>query len=80
MSFAEAIGKLMKNSAVDTWMSWAFAGVDEMLVGKKFPMNIRGLRICAIELLRCLVETSTAYDDLDSKLCALSSKSRLAEH
>ena len=80
MSFAGAIGKLMKNSGLDTWMSSAFAGVDKMLVGKKFPMNIRALRICAIELLRCLIETSTTYDDLDSKLCALSSKNRLDEH
>ena len=80
MSFSGSIGKLMKNSGLDMWMGSAFAGVDKMLVGKKFPMNIRAFRICALELLRSVIEPSTTCDELDSKLHDLSATSCLAEH
>ena len=40
MSFVGAVGKLMKHSGLDLLMKSAFAGVEKMLLGKKFPMNI----------------------------------------
>jgi len=43
MSFVGCIDKLMQNSGLDLLMKAAFAGVDSMLVGKKFPMNTRAI-------------------------------------
>ena len=85
MSFAGAIGKLMQNtyllnSGLDKLMKPSFAGVEKMLVGKKFPMNIRALRIAAIELLRMFINEDTTYDDLTKIIRSLSEKSSLAEH
>ena len=41
----------MTNSGLENLMKAAFAGVDKMLSGKKFPMNVRALRIVVVELL-----------------------------
>ena len=51
MSFVGCIGKLMSNSGLEKVMKVAFAGVEKMLIGKKFPMNVRALRIVSLELL-----------------------------
>ena len=51
MSLVGSVIKLMKNSGLDILMKTAFAGVKNMLVGKKFPMNVRALQIVAVELL-----------------------------
>ena len=82
MSFIGACGSLMKGSGLHQYLSSAFAGVNKMLVGKKFPMNMRALRLAAIEILRDHVdlENITGYDDLISALDSLSEKSILAEH
>ena len=45
MSFVGCIGKLMENSGMEKVLSAAFAGVPKMLTGKKFPMNVRALRL-----------------------------------
>ena len=50
MSFVGSIGKLMKNSGLERLMKASFAGVEKMLIGKKFPMNVRALRIVVVEL------------------------------
>ena len=39
VSFIGSVGKLMKNSGLDMILKSSFAGVEQMLVGKKFPMN-----------------------------------------
>ena len=52
MSFAGSVGKLMKTSGLAKLMMSSFSGVEKMLAGKKFPMNIRALRFVVIELLR----------------------------
>ena len=86
MSFVGAVGKLMKNSGLDLLMKIAFAGVvafagvEKMLLGKKFPQNVRALRIVVIELLRPLIDVNTCQDDFTATLQELSNKSKLAEH
>ena len=42
MSFVGSVGKL-KNSGLNMLMKAAFADVDNMLIGKEFPMNVRAL-------------------------------------
>ena len=80
MSFVGAVGKLMKNSGLDLLMKTAFAGVEKMLLGKKFPQNVRALRIVVIELLRPLIDVNTCQDDFTATLQELSNKRKLAEH
>ena len=45
MSFIEAVGNLMAETGLSDIMSSAFAGVQKMLTGKKFPMCMRALRM-----------------------------------
>ena len=51
-----------------------------MLIGKKFPMNIRALLLVILELLRGLVDEIVDYDDLIFFLDSLAIKSYLAKH
>ena len=53
-------------------MKPAFAGVEKMLIRKKFPMNIRALRIICLEPLRGLIDEKTNHKDLDHLLQRLS--------
>ena len=41
----------MEGSGLNNLMTNTFAGVEKMLVGKKFLMNVRALRFVVIELL-----------------------------
>ena len=79
MSFVGSFGKLMKNSGLDMLMKTAFAGIEKMLIGKKFPMNIRALQVVATELLRTLINEDTTQN-MATILQDISNKSRLAEH
>lgn len=45
MSFVGAVGSLMNKSGLADIMSSAFAGVQKMLIGKKFPMCMRALKM-----------------------------------
>ena len=49
----------MKNSGLDMLMKSIFPGVEKMVIGKKFPMNIRAPRIIAVELLRMFIDENT---------------------
>ena len=69
----------MKNSGLDMLMKTAFAGIEKMLIGKKFPMNIRALQVVATELLRTLINEDTTQN-MATILQDISNKSRLAEH
>ena len=42
----------MERSGLKEIMKSAFAGVEKMLLGKKYPSNVRALRVVLIELLR----------------------------
>ena len=82
MSFIGACGSLMKGSGLHQYLSSAFSGVSKMLIGKKFPMNMRALRLAAFEILRDHIdlENITCHDNLINALESLSEKSNLAEH
>ena len=56
-SFVGSVGKLMSRSGLEEIMSPAFAGVKKMLLGKKFPMNIRALRIVCLEDMLMMSKT-----------------------
>ena len=43
MSYVGSIAKLKKNSGLDMLMKTTSAGVDKMLLGNRFPMNVRAL-------------------------------------
>ena len=79
MSFVGSVGKLVENSGLAQLMMSSFAGVEKMLTGKKFPMNIRALRFVVAELLHSHMEGMLKYHDL-SKFLDVSAKSNLAEH
>ena len=48
MSFVGAVGTLMIDTGLEPIISVAFGGVSKMLTGKKFPQNIRALRMVVL--------------------------------
>ena len=56
MSFIGSIGTLMADTGLSDIMSYVFGGVSKMLTGKKFPQNIRALRMVAEEALRGIIQ------------------------
>ena len=54
MSYCGGIGTLMADTGIVEILSVAFGGVLKMLSGKKFPQNVRALRMLVEELLRPL--------------------------
>ena len=52
MSFVGAVGALMQGSGLAEVLDPTFAGVTKMLSGKKFPQNVRAMRLVVEELLR----------------------------
>ena len=61
MNFTGSIGKLMEGSGLDKLMAKAFGGIDIMLQGKKYPMNLCALRFVVMELLRDILNESDLY-------------------
>ena len=51
-----------------------------MLIGKKFPMNVRALTIVVVELLHTLIDKDAAREDMISTFQTLSDTSQLAKH
>ena len=80
MSFIGSVGSLMAGSGLYELLESTFAGVQKMMTGKKFPQNVRALRIVAEELLRPILTTDTINDanDLQNVLDDISSRSRTA--
>ena len=78
MSFIESIGSLMAESGLYELIDSTFAGVQKMMIGKKFPQNMRALRIVAEELLRPILTGDTVNDmhGLESILSDISSRSK----
>jgi hypothetical protein len=70
MSFAGAIGTLMQGSGLSEILESTFAGVMKMLSGKKFPQNIRAMRIVLEELLRSTMSEGsiTTMEELLARL------------
>ena len=51
ISFAGAVGSLMAESGLSDILSEVFGGVPKMLSGKKFPQNVRDIRMMAEEVV-----------------------------
>ena len=76
MSFIGAVGNRMKETGLADIMSSAFAGVNKMLIGKKFPMCMRALRMVVV-LQQILNElTVQCYDTFIASLEERAQKSR----
>ncbi len=75
MFFVGSIGCLMMNTGVDVILKSAFGGVEKLLSGKKFPQNVRALRLLAEELLNPYLPDIHSYDDLTAFLDDISQKS-----
>ena len=59
MSFIGSIGTLMADTSLSDIMSSVFGGVSKMLTGKKFPQNVRALRMVTEEALRRIIQNTT---------------------
>ena len=81
MSFVGAIGTLMANTGLSEILKSVFGGVEKMLTGKKFPMNMKAMRMVAEELLRNVVDKSQLQDhhDFINVLEDLASKSHTSK-
>ena len=58
VTFVGAIGTLMAETGLAQIWESVFGGVEKILTGKKFPMNVRAMRMVAEELLRDVVDKS----------------------
>ena len=78
MDFVSCIGTLMTDCGLKEVLSSVFGSVDKMLSGKKYPQNIRALRLLSEELLRPILEseTITSMEDLENELEKRSLQSR----
>ncbi len=81
MSFVGAVGTLMTETGLAQILESVFGGVEKMLTGKKFPMNMRAMRLVAEELLRDVVGKGQlkGHCDFMCILEDLASKSRTAK-
>ena len=79
MSFVGAI--LMAETGLAQILESVFGGVEKVLTGKKFPINMRAMRMVAEELLKDVVGKSQLKDhhDFMNVLKNLRSKSRTAK-
>ena len=81
MSFVGAIGTLMEESGLAQILGSVFGGIEKMLIGKKFPMNMRAMRMMAEELFRDVICNYQLKDhnNFMTVLEDLASKSRTAK-
>ena len=70
MSFVGAVGSLMEGSGLSKVLKATFAGVEKMLSGKKFPQNVRAMRLVVEELLRNTLDAGN-MESMDSLLLHL---------
>ena len=78
MSFIGAIGNLITETGLTDVMSTVFAGVHKMLLGKKFPMCMRALRMVVEVILIPIIDDITVqnYDVFMTKLQERALKSK----
>ena len=81
MSFVGAVGTLMGGTGLAEIMESTFAGVNKMLSGKKFPQNVRAMRLVVEELLRGTMndDNVTTMDELLSRLEKAASVSKTSK-
>ena len=56
MNFIGSIGTLMADTGLSDIMFSVFSGVSKMFTGKRFPQNVRALRMVAEEALRGIIQ------------------------
>ena len=80
MSFVGSIGTLMADTGLEEIMDVAFGGVPKMLTGKKYPQNVRALRMVVEQLLHSVISQDTiqCYSQLMDVLETQASQSRTA--
>lgn len=78
MSYVGSVGSLMAETGLSDILGVAFGSVEAMLSGKRFPQNVRALRMVVEELLRPIVSGHSIQDanDLMEILNGLCKKSR----
>jgi hypothetical protein len=83
MDFVGCVGTLMADSGLHEILAASFGSVNKMLQGKKYPQNVRALRLLTEELLRPVFEREghrlANMDDLDGVLGELAAQSRTAK-
>lgn len=81
MSFIGSVGSLMADSGLSELMSGVFAGVPKMIKGKKFPQNMRALRMVAEEVLRSVfdIHQPNNSNDLMSLVETIATKSKTSK-
>ena len=81
MSFVGAIRSLMAGFGLSEILSSTFAGVSKMLTGKKFPQNVRAMRLVSEELLRNIINRGDvmSMEDLLAHLDAAARKSKTSK-
>ena len=63
-NFIGAVGNLMVETGLQEILSSVFAGVSKMLMGKKFPMCLRALRMVVEAILTPIIKFANCYEDL----------------
>jgi len=80
MNFVSSIGTLMEDSGLKEILSTTLGSIEKILQGKKYPQNVRALRLLTEELLRPVFENEnsaiTSMDDLENAFDKLSALSR----
>ena len=78
MDFVTCVGTLMADNGLKSILCGTFGSVEKMLKEKKYPQNIRALRLLTEELLRAIVENNEMNNmaELEHLLKDLSAKSR----
>lgn len=79
MSFCGCVGKLMMDSGLPDILKTTFGGVEKMLSGKKYPQNVRAFRLLAEEILRKYIKEIDSFEDLETWMADLSTKSKTAK-
>ena len=79
MSFCGSVGKLMMDSGLSEILRSTFGGVEKMLLGKKYPHNVRAFRLLAEEILRKHIREIDSFEELETWMADLSTKSKTAK-
>ena len=81
MSYIGCVGTLMADSGIVEILSAAFGGVLKMLTGKKYPQNVRALRMLVEELLQTLFQSHPVQcmADLQDALDGIAAQSKTSK-
>ena len=81
MSYCGCIGTLMADIGIVEILCVAFGGVLKILSGKKFPQNVRAVRMLVEELCRCLFGKNSFHnmDDMLQEVDAISVESKTSQ-